>query len=105
MDQHDEKKPVRKSGVDRDAEIRRKDERRRDDERQGDVLGLTGTEVPKSPDDPSTEYDPQSVAQRRQRAAEAGEPGVAERDEAEPRKGATGIDMGAGGTGTGVKRD
>jgi hypothetical protein len=31
--------------------------------RKGDVLGLSGSEVPKTPD-PSTEDDPESIAQR-----------------------------------------
>ena len=31
--------------------------------RKGDVLGLSGSEVPKTPD-PSREYDPESSAQR-----------------------------------------
>ena len=105
MDRRDEKRRDRSAEAVRDAELRRKDDRRRDDERPGDVLGLSGSEVPKSPDDPRTEYDPASIAKRRQRAAEAGEPGVAAPDETERGAGATGIDMGAGGTGTDIKRD
>ena len=30
--------------------------------RKGDVLGLSGSEVPKTPD-PSSEYDPESISQ------------------------------------------
>jgi len=95
MDRYDEKKPGRDPQT-----IRRDDER--DDMREGDVLGLSGTEVPKAPGDPSTEYDEHSVAQRRERAAHAGDSGVADRTEQERSKGATGIDMGAGGTGTDI---
>ena len=31
------------------------------------ILGLGGTEVPKSPTDPTTEYDDESIARRRNR--------------------------------------
>lgn len=85
----------------------RSDERKRDriendtPEREGDVLGLGGRPVPKSPGDPTTEHDAHSVAQRRARIrageAETGKP-AADTDS----KGATGIDMGAGGHGTDV---
>ena len=34
-----------------------------DEARKGDVLGLSGSEVPKTPD-PSSDYDPESIAQR-----------------------------------------
>jgi hypothetical protein len=69
--------------------------------REGDILGLGGVVVPKAPGDPSADDDPDSVAQRRARARA---------DEAEHRrtpaatdsKGATGIDMAAGGEGTDV---
>jgi hypothetical protein len=71
--------------------------------REGDVLGLGGSAVPKAPGDPVTEYDPESVAQRRARArdGEAEETTPAE-DPDRQRSGATGIDMGAGGQGTHV---
>ena len=60
--------------------------------------------MPKAPDDPTPDNDPESVARRRERASGLEDPGVAERDNTLPRgKGATGIDMGAGGTGTGIK--
>jgi hypothetical protein len=69
--------------------------------REGDILGLGGAAVPKTAGDPSADYDEDSKAQRRARARA---------DEAEHRttgasadtKGATGIDMGAGGHGTDV---
>ena len=73
------------------------------EERTGDVLGLSGAEVPKSPDDPSAaaEHDPEAVAKRRQRTLDTEDEGVSGRS-AERSAGATGIDMGAGGTGTDV---
>lgn len=86
----------------------RSDERKHSDKdepvtpsREGDVLGLGGTAVPKAPGDPTTEYDADSVAQRqaRARAGEAEETGDTA---AADSKGATGIDMGAGGHGTDV---
>jgi hypothetical protein len=64
--------------------------------RAGDVLGLGGSTVPKSPEDPHAN-DPDEVAKRRERARE---------DVTTPRgpehshPGATGIDMGYGGEGT-----
>jgi hypothetical protein len=72
----------------------------KDDKITSGILGLGGAPVPKEPGDPSTEHDPESVAQRRARmrqgeADEAGEP-----DTGGP--GAVGIDMGAGGEGTQV---
>ncbi len=88
MDRHDEKKHVHNED---------RDER---DLREGDVLGLSGTEVPKAPGDPSTEYDEESIAKRRERAAGAGEGQLSDAAEEDRGKGATGIDMGSGGTGT-----
>lgn len=94
MDRHDER---------RDDHVAAEGDRDRDDmPREGDVLGLGGSRVPKAPDDPHTEYDEDSVAQRRARAA-AGEARLDRRDhDLERGKGATGIDMGSGGTGTDV---
>lgn len=87
----------------------RKDERRdnrADDalesqERSGDVLGLSGTAVPKSPGDPTASNDPASVAHRRDRmrGTDTVESG------AEHGAGATGIDMGSGGGGTDIGED
>ncbi len=69
-----------------------------DDEtvREGDVLGLGGSAVPKSPSDPTTEYDEVSVEQRRNRAREEN----VVRRPSDDQHGATGVDMGAGGHGT-----
>ena len=69
--------------------------------RSGDVLGLGGAAVPKAPGDPTTDYDPESVAQRRERALGEVEPTPNE-DPDRQRSGATGIDMGAGGQGTNI---
>jgi|RhiMetdeSRZDD1v2_1073273.scaffolds.fasta_scaffold191103_4 hypothetical protein len=74
--------------------------------RQGDILGLSGAEVPKAPNDPSTEYDAESVAQRRDRARAGDVLGLAHESEDLTRgAGATGIDMGGGGTGTDVTEE
>lgn len=67
----------------------------RDDDttvREGDVLGLGGASVPKTPMDPSTEFDEESVAQRRARAR------AGEQEDAGPLQdtGKAGIDMGTG---------
>lgn len=92
MDRHDEARDRRTDDVDTDETAR-----------SGDVLGLGGTPVPKTPGDPTAAHDEQSVAQRRQRArGEAVEPTRTE-DPDRQRSGATGIDMGAGGQGTHIK--
>jgi hypothetical protein len=66
------------------------------------ILGLGGAPVPKEADDPTTAYDAESEARRRARMHEdmdqPRDTGATDRDHA----GATGIDMGAGGEGTGV---
>lgn len=69
--------------------------------REGDVLGLGGSAVPKAPGDPTTEYDPESVSQRRSRAL--GDTEVRRRSD--DQHGATGVDMGAGGHGTDLSSD
>jgi hypothetical protein len=90
MDRPDEKR----DGIDHDDDT---------PVREGDVLGLGGSAVPKGPGDPTTSYDPDSVAQRRTRAleGEAAET-VSGEDPDRQRSGATGIDMGSGGQGTHV---
>lgn len=72
--------------------------------REGDILGLGGAPVPKAPGDPTTEYDADSVAQRRARLRD-GEAEDATPPARDDSKGATGIDMGAGGSGTDVSRE
>jgi hypothetical protein len=69
--------------------------------RTGDVLGLGGAAVPKSPGDPTTEYDDESIAQRRRRAGGTDEPATT--PDTTESHGATGIDMGAGGSGTDIE--
>jgi hypothetical protein len=72
----------------------------KDDKITSGILGLGGSPVPKEPGDPSTEHDPESVAQRRARMREGEADRTEEPDLGGP--GATGIDMGAGGEGTQV---
>jgi hypothetical protein len=79
-----------------------KDEK--DDKVTSGVLGLGGTPVPKSPADPTTEYDAESVAKRRARLRDGEEEDQADRTEVDDHHGATGIDMGAGGHGTDLSR-
>ena len=83
-----------------DREERPSERGQRNEERTGDVLGLGGATVPKAAGDPSAEEDPESVAKRRGRMRGEGDErsGVT----ADRSSGATGIDMGAGGSGTGV---
>lgn len=84
-----------------EARDQRTDDVRTDDTtRSGDVLGLGGTAVPKSPGDATTEYDEESVARRRERALGEDEPARTTEDPDRQRSGATGIDMGSGGQGT-----
>lgn len=70
----------------------------------GDVLGLSGSPVPKMPGDPSASDDPESVRRRRERAME-GEPQLSDQEGTRQSAGATGIDMGAGGHGTDLSGD
>ena len=72
---------------------------------EGDVLGITHAPVPKSPGDPSASDDPESVRRRRERAAGEGEERLSDRPGSSGGHGATGIDMGYGGTGTDVSGD
>ena len=85
MDKYDEAK---RSSSDSDEPLR-----------EGEVLGLGGSAVPKAPSDPVTEFDEESIARRRARS-------TGDDDDAAtnlPRSsGATGIDMGAGGSGTDI---
>ena len=90
MDKYDEEDARRNRSTEEDGPTR-----------TGDVLGLGGAVVPKSPGDPTTEYDEESAAQRRRRAAGADEPALPADTTRSP--GATGIDMGAGGSGTDIE--
>jgi hypothetical protein len=85
----DEQKPVNDENVERPSE----------EPRKGDVLGLSGSEVPRTPD-PSTEYDPESIAQRPESARIGDMLGLAEKsEELTPKASATGSDKGRGGPG------
>lgn len=77
----------------------------RDDRTDSSILGLDGAPVPKEPGDPVAEDTEEARARRRARirAGEA-EGSLADKTPDTPRKGATGIDMGAGGEGTGIKQ-
>jgi hypothetical protein len=113
MDRFDERKPVHETTEhdhhhhDHDHPHRDRRQLEEDGEpaREGDILGLGGAPIPKEPGDPHTEYDEHSVAQRRARAAQGDEDRLGQRDDDLQRsKGATGIDMGRGGSGTDVDR-
>ena len=95
-----------KNELDRDERLRNSvdDRNDADAERAGSVLGLSGSPVPKTPGDPVTEHDPEAAAQRRARLRSGEDEGVSG-GSAERPAGATGIDMGAGGTGTDVTGD
>lgn len=69
--------------------------------REGEVLGLGGSVVPKSPSDPVTEFDEESIARRRARAT--GEDEVSGGTNLPRSSGVTGIDMGSGGSGTDIE--
>jgi len=69
--------------------------------REGDILGLGNSAVPKTPGDPTTQYDAESVRHRRERVTSAAEEDERGRD-LDHGAGATGIDMGSGGGGTDV---
>jgi hypothetical protein len=70
-----------------------------DEPRKGDVLGLSGSDVPKTPD-PSAESYPESITQRPESAPVGDILGLAEkREELTQNAGATGIDQGSGGSG------
>ncbi len=71
-----------------------------DDKITSGILGLGGVPVPKSPDDPTTENDVDSIARRRARMREGAEESATPEEPDTRRSGATGIDMGAGGQGT-----
>ena len=89
--------------MDRNDEVRdqRTDDVTDDTTRAGDVLGIGGATVPKAPGDPTTSYDEDSVAQRRERVRSEEVPTRTEGPDRQ-HSGATGIDMGSGGQGTDV---
>jgi hypothetical protein len=82
-----------------------RNKRNADDEpvRQGDILGLGGAAVPKAPEDTNTSFE---------RSGELGSESTREEEHEEQSRrdsayrrssGATGIDMGSGGSGTDVE--
>lgn len=73
--------------------------------RAGDTLGLGGSVVPKSPDDPSASNDPEAVRRRRERMRGDDDTVGSTEDPDRQRSGATGIDMGAGGEGTDIRSE
>ena len=82
----------------------KKIQRDRDDApvREGDILGLGGAVVPKSSDEPSTSFE-DDVTRNSESIREEDED-MRRGDTAYKRSpGATGIDMGAGGSGTDVE--
>ena len=95
MDRDRNMPPAREVSRDRD----RSDDIDESPKRAGDILGLGGAVVPKSSDDPSTEYDTESVAHRRARNSVLSDEHAGTGDITRT-KGATGIDMGSGGEGT-----
>lgn len=91
--------------MDRKDEFTRDDrdvERGAADERTGDILGLGSGPIAKGPDDPSTQYNPESVARRRSRMHDASDELATDRTP-DRTSGATSIDMGSGGTGTDIE--
>ena len=88
MARFDEQKPVNDENVEPVS----------DEPRKGDVLGLSGSDVPKAPD-PSAESDPETIAQPE--SARVGDIlGLAEKsEELTQNAGATGIDKGSGRSG------
>lgn len=72
----------------------------KDDKITSGILGLGGAPVPKSPGDPTTDYDEDAVAQRRARMRQGEAEDLADEPTDQQGSGATGIDMGAGGHGT-----
>lgn len=105
MDRLDEKEKQDKVEESRpDPAVEVGTERDSSTEREGDVLGLSGITVPKMPGDLSASNDPEEVRQRRTRAmGPESDPQVEREDPYQQGKGATGIDMGAGGSGTDIK--
>ena len=88
MDRHDESRDADDSVEERSSS------------RSSDILGLSGSPVPKMPGDPSAANDEESVRRRRERAMESDDSMTHQEDADRQRSGATGIDMGSGGQGT-----
>jgi hypothetical protein len=87
MARSDEQKPVNDENVEPVS----------DEARKGDVLGLSGSEVPKTPD-PSSDYDPESIAQRPESARVGDMLGLAGTSEDTDPERRPSIDRGSGGS-------
>ena len=87
--------------MDRDDKSKRSRSERDEALREGEVLGLGGSAVPKSPTDPVTEFDEESIARRRERSTGSEDTAVSTNLPRTP--GATGVDMGSGGSGTDIE--
>jgi hypothetical protein len=72
--------------------------------RAGDILGLGDAVVPKSPEDPAAESDPESAAKRRARIQSGDEERAFNRTSGRS-PGATSTDTGSGGSGTQVREE
>lgn len=94
MDRFDEKKHDRTDEIAADSHDETV-ERRDEPIREGDILGLAGSTVPKSPGDPSASHDPDAVARQRARMRE-GEAEATRERASEDTFGATAVDLGAG---------
>ena len=90
MARFDEQKPVNDESVEPVS----------DEPRKGDVLGLSGSDVPKAPD-PSAESDHEIIVQRPESARVGDILGLTEKsEELTQNAGATGMDKGSGRSGT-----
>jgi hypothetical protein len=72
--------------------------------RAGDIFGLDDAVVPKSPEDPTAESDPESAAKRRERIRIGDEERAFNRT-SERSSGGKSIDTGTGGSGTQVREE
>jgi hypothetical protein len=101
MDRFDEKKDeTQQDRIEKDAADREREE----PAREGDILGLGGVVVPKSPGDPSAANDPDAAAQRRARMREDEASDAARREGGSlDNFGSASTDMGAGGRGNTIK--
>lgn len=86
-------------------DIHRDDETARGSEREGDILGLGGAAVPKAPDDPSTAYDEESVERRRERMHRDEQDSGVSSPMPDTSGPPSSVDMGSGGSGTGISEE
>ncbi len=86
----------------RDARV---EERASGSEREGDILGLGGAAVPKAPGDPATAYDEDSVERRRERMRSDEQDSGVSNPMPDTSGPPSSVDMGSGGSGTGVNEE